>query len=165
MSRYVRLLNCIKRKRNPSWLTGSQRQALEELKDACRTPGSVNLCGSVGVGKTFLTWTFADEFGYDYFPHVSHFKHAEELSTAGVVVDNNLPDRRAHREVLKVLRFRNVQNAIIVTRGLVEDYTRYVELELDEADIEEVANNLTACGFFSQSLEATSLWYLINSNL
>lgn len=165
MSEFIRALNRIKAQRDSSWLTDSQHQALGELKDALRAPGTVNLCGSIGVGKTFLAWTLADELSYVYYPHLSLFEQSNDVNVVGVILDNSRPGRQAHREILKTLHFRGVRQAVIVTRRLIQDYTHYVELTLTQADIDKVRSNLATVGLFSQPAEVSSLWHLINSCL
>lgn len=165
MSEFIRALNRIKARRDSSWLTGSQRQALGELKEALRAPGTVNLCGSTGVGKTFLAWTLADELSYVYYPHPSLFEQSENLDVEGVILDNSQSARQAHREVLKTVHFRGVRHAVLITRRLVQDYTHYVELTLTRADIDKVRGSLATIGLFPQPAEVSHLWHLINSCL
>ena len=162
MSDFIRALNLIKTRRNSSWLTDSQREALQALQRALRLPGSVNLCGSPGVGKTFLAWTLADELGYTYFSDIHRFTEAEHLTTAGVILDNCRAERQAHRNTLKALHFRDVHYAVLITREIVCDYTRYVELRLTQADRARVWDNLTSIGLFRKRTETPDLWHLVN---
>jgi len=165
VSDFIRTLNVIKTHRDSSWLTDSQRRALAELKEALRAPGTVNLCGPVGVGKTFLAWTLADELDYIYFPHLCYFEQADDVDAVGVILDNGLSKRRFHREALKKLRFRGVRHAVFVTRQLIQDYTHYVELGLTEADVAQVRDNLASVGLFHLAPETSNLWHLINPYL
>lgn len=165
MSDFVRTLNLIKTRRNPTWLTPSQQEALAKLREALRAPGTVNLCGTAGVGKTFLAWTLADELGYVYFPHINRLEQSEDLHTTSVILDNCRPERQFHRDMLKELRFRSVRYAVLITRQIIHDYTRYVELSLTPADQDKVWNNLTTVGIFQKRTESPNLWYLVNSYL
>ena len=165
MSDLIRTLNVIKTRRDSSWLADSQQRALAELKEALRAPGTVNLCGPIGGGKTFLAWTLADELGYIYFSHLRYFEQADDVDAAGVILDNGWSKRRFHREALKMLRFRGVRHAVFVTRQLIQDYTHYVELRLTEADVTQVRDNLASVGIFHLATETPSLWHLINPYL
>jgi len=165
VSKFVRTLNLIKTHRNVEWLTPSQSRALAALKSALRVPGTVNLCGPAGVGKTFLAWILADELGYTYFPHQEHFTRAEKVATPGVIIDNGQPNRQSHRNALKALQLRDVARAVLITRELVHDYTRYVELHLSPEDREKVRHNLASVGHFTHNVEVPNLWYLVNPHL
>jgi DNA polymerase III delta prime subunit len=165
VSEFIRTLNLIKKHRNIDWLTPSQLQALDALKKTLHVPGTVNLCGPAGVGKTFLAWALADELGYTYFPHLKHFTQAKEIAAPGVIIDNNQPDRRSHRNALKALQFEGVMRAVLVTRELIHDYTHYVELRLSSEDRETVCRNLVSIGQFSHETEVSNLWYLVNPHL
>lgn len=165
MSDFIRALNLIKKQRNLTWLTASQQGAMAALQEALRVPGTVNLCGAAGVGKTFLAWTLADELSYTYFPHINRLEQVEDLHTTGVILDNCPPERQAHRNTLKTLRFRNVHYAVLITRQVIHDYTHYVELRLTPADQAKVQGNLTTLGLFREINETPNLWYLVNPHL
>ena len=165
MGDLIRVLNLIKTRRNPTWLTASQQEALTALREALRIPGTVNLCGAAGVGKTFLAWTLSDELGYTYLPHINRLEQVEDLHTTGVILDNCRPERQAHRNTLKVLRFRNVRHAVLITRQMIDDYTHYVELRLTPADQVKVQGNLTTIGLFREINEAPNLWHLVNPHM
>jgi MoxR-like ATPase len=165
VSDFIRTLNLIKTRRNSTWLTPSQQEALAELREALHMPGTVNLCGMAGVGKTFLAWTLADELGFAYFPHINRLEQGEDLQITGVILDNCRPERQVHRDTLKELRFRNVRYAVLITRQIIHDYTRYVELRLTPADQDKAWNNLTTIGIFQKRTEAPNLWYLVNPHL
>jgi hypothetical protein len=159
------MLNLIKTHRNIEWLTPSQSEALYALKKVLRVPGTVNLCGRAGVGKTFLAWALADDLGYAYFPHLKHFTQAEEIPASGVIIDNAKPDRQSHRNALKALQFQNVTRAVLVTRELIRDYTHYVELDLSPEDQEKVRHNLVSIGHLIHEVGVLNLWYLVNPHL
>jgi len=164
VSDFIRALNLIKTRRTPAWLTPSQQEALAALQEALRIPGTVNLFGATGVGKTFLGWTLADELGYTYFPHISRLEQLEDPQATGVILDNCQPERQAHRNTLKMLRFCNARYAVLITRQMVHDYTHYVELRLTPADQAKVCENLAPLGFFEIS-ETPNLWHLVNPHL
>jgi ribosomal protein L30/L7E len=165
MTDFIRTLNLIKTRRNLTWLTVSQQEALESLRQALRVPGTVNLFGGTGVGKTFLGWFVADELDYTYFPHLENLKQAEYSNTSSVVLDNCQSSRQAHRDVLKILGFHNINHAILITRQMIQDYTHYVELKLTPADLTKVQDNLASVGLFYEASEETNLWHLVNPYL
>lgn len=165
MSRFVRTLNLIKTHRTTAWLTPAQVQALSELREILRVPRTVNLCGSVGVGKTFLAWALADELNYAYFPHLRRFIQTEDIATSGVIIDNAEPSRQSHRDVLKTLQFRDMRCAVLITRQPIRDYTYYAELSLCAEDREKVCRNLADIGCFISDSRVPNLWYLVNPSL
>jgi len=165
VSDLIRTLNLIKTQRDLAWLTVSQREALTALQEALRVPGTVNLFGATGVGKTFLAWTLADELGYIYFPHLDHFERVEDLHTTGIILDNCCPDRQTHRHTLKTLSFQNVRYAVLITRQMIQDYTHYVELVLTPDDRAKAWENLTTLGIFREGKELPNLWHVVNPHL
>lgn len=164
MSDFVRALNLIKTKRDHTWLTPSQQKALAALERALKIPCTVNLFGAAGTGKTFLAWTLANNLGYAYFSHLEHFMTAD-WPNSGIVVDNCRPERKAHREMLKELSFRNIRHAVLVSRQLIRDYTHYVELNLTPDDQTKAWDNLAAIGIFRESKQVPNLWHLVNPYL
>lgn len=165
MSQLIRTMNLIKTHRSVEWLTPSQQRALLELEKSLRIPGTVNLSGATGVGKTFLAWILADKLGYAYFPHSECFSMTGRIETPGVIIDNNASDRRFHRNVLKTLQFTDIRYAVLITRQPFRDYTYLVELDLSQKDLEAARTNLSAIGLSLRSVEVTSLWDLINPYL
>lgn len=163
MSDFIRILNSIKTHWDLSWLTPSQQQCLTELQASLRVPGSINLFGKHGVGKTFLAWAVARENGLAYFPHLTLFEQAEIVDADGVIIDNCLPGRIEHREVLKALQFRGIRRAILITTELIHDYTHYCELTLTSDDIQKVLSNLETVGIYLNAIgEELDLWRLLN---
>lgn len=165
MSKFIHTLNLIKANRSREWLTPTQLQALNALKEALQLTGTVNLCGSAGVGKTFLAWILVDELDFAYFPHITHFCHRNKVRVPGVIIDNVAPDRQSHRTVLKALEFEGVKHAVLITRELILDYTHYVELSLSSRDHDTVSQNLANVGIFISDSQVSKLWYLVNPNL
>jgi len=163
MSDFVRILNSIKTHWDLSWLTPSQQQCLAELQASLRVPGSINLFGKHGVGKTFLAWAVARENGLAYFPHPALFEQAEIVDAEGVIIDNCLPGRIEHREVLKVLQLRGIKRSILITTELIHDYIHYCELTLTPDDMQKVLSNLETIGIYLDAIgEEQSLWGLLN---
>ena len=162
MSKFVRVLNAIKTHWDLSWLTDSQRQCLKEMQSQLRVPRTVNLYGRHGVGKTFLAWALAQESGLAYFPHLMVFRQTEGLGDDAVIIDNCLPVRSQHRNVLKALDFRGVKWAVLITSTLIQDYTHYCELLLTPDDISKVQDNLESIGIKTEVTDVSSLWSVVN---
>ena len=162
MSRFIRNLNLIKKYHDVEWLTPSQQRAFIALKDVLHMPCTVNMYGSPGVGKTFLAWVLANQIDYDYFPHFTCFIHTENTVLPRVIIDNADPSRKSHRDILKVLQFREVNRAILITRELIHDYTRYIELSLSSQDWTKVHKNLASIGFPISDSQPTNLWGTVN---
>jgi hypothetical protein len=166
MSDLIRRLNIIKRERRQKWLTHSQKIALSTIRRMLRIPGMVNLYGAAGVGKTFLAWTVADELNYIYLPHPSQLFQLNSSKPEGIILDNSVHTRLAHRELLKELQFLQIARAIIVTRKAIQDYISFVELDLSVSDQVKVIDNLTEVGIITTNTKQfTNLWYLVNPYL
>lgn len=165
MSDFIRLLNQIKTHRTEAWLTPSQAEAKAALCKSLRIPGTVNLFGSAGVGKTFLGWNLAEEAEYTYLPHVDRLADFQGAETKGLVVDSCPFSRAAHRDIRKHLSFKNIHRAVLITRRMIDDYTPYVELILDDRDLDKVIENLGSIGAFRDRASASNLWQLLNPYL
>ena len=165
MNAFIRTLNLIKTHRDMGWLTSSQLQALTALEKSLRVSGTVNLYGGPGVGKTFLAWSLADKMGYVYFPHLECLKRGNVAQGAAVIIDNGLHSRQFHRDILKILQFKRVSRAVLITRELVHDYTHYVPLFLHPEDLEKVRQNLGLIGCSTHDIGVNDLWHLINPYL
>lgn len=165
MSELIRTVNRIKAARDSSWLTTSQRHTWKELQEAIRIPGTVNLFGSIGVGKTFVAWHLVEQLGYAYFPHPTYLRRTEQADMPGVIIDNAESTRAVHREILKLLQFCQIRSAVLVTREPVEDYTRYVHLMLTEEDVDKVRMNLTAINIFPSADRVSDLWALVRGSI
>lgn len=161
MSDLIRILNSIKTHRTDAWLTPSQQDAQTAIKELLRVPQTIDLCGPAGSGKTFLAWYLADELGYFYLVHPGRLDQVEISGNQGLIIDNCRSDRRGHRDMLKVLQLGHVQRAVFVTRQIIQDYTRYVELKLTVSDQNKVCENLSTIGIFREPNTA-NLWHLVN---
>jgi MoxR-like ATPase len=162
MSEFIRVLNAIKRHWDPSWLTESQQRCLDELTAVLRVPRTVNLNGKHGVGKTFLAWALARESDFLYCPDLDAFQAADSLEATGVIIDNCLPTRAEHRDILRMLDFRGVKRAVLVTTALIQDDTHYCQLVLTPQDIAMVQDNLASIGTITEVNVVFSLWDVVN---
>lgn len=165
MSAYIRRLNAIKKACQSSWLTKSQKAALEMLVELSRAPGTVNLVGGVGVGKTFLAWLAARELNYQYVACPQQLTKLHGPPPKGIIVDNCHFTRTSHRELIKVVLSRQVPRAVFISRRIIQDYTHYVELSLTLADQSQVIWNLSSIGITVYDYEYENLWSIVSTNL
>jgi hypothetical protein len=166
MSQFIRHLNQIKNKRTFEWLTPSQRAALSSIKNVLQVPSTVNLFGPAGTGKTFLGWTLANVLSFAYLTHPDKIIQFNKLDHEGVVVDNCNSERNAHRELLKMIRFQQINHAVFITRRMIKDYTHFVELYVTAHDIETVQQNLIHAKIpLIHRDNPPNLWCLVNSSL
>lgn len=161
MNDLTRRLNQIKNNRVEAWLTPSQGECLAALRRLLRLPQTVNLCGKIGVGKTFLAWQLADSLNFSYFATPRSFERASAIPVPRVIIDNCTHSRVFHREALRLVRYRNITHTVFISRESIQDYTTLVELLLTPQDLETVSKNLLTQGI-SGSLQAPNLWYLVN---
>lgn len=162
MSAFVRNLNQIKTQYDATWVSPSQEKALNALIKAIRYPGTVNLWGPIGSGKTFLCWILARQMALTYVPHISFLDELALPQQNAVIVDNCLADRSSHRTLLNRLRMAGIQGAVLVSRELSQDYTRHVELMLTGEDLIQIRARLSTLGIFSSRTAIPNLWHLVN---
>lgn len=161
MSEFIRKLNAIKSGSSDEWLTPSQERAAKQIRLALQANATVNLFGAAGTGKTFLAWRLSEQLKFPYFAGLAQFMESK-VRNRGVIIDNCYSTRSAHRELLKSIGFRGILQAVLVSRRLVRDYTRYVELKLTSEDRERVLRNLTDIGLNVTVQDNESLWAIIN---
>lgn len=135
------------------------------LRKTLRIPGVVNLFGPVGVGKTFLGWSLADEIGYVYLPHIDYLADLQKQEINGLIVDNCASDRESHRDILKQISFQKIRHAVLITQQMIDDYTSYVELRLEAQDWDKVIENLRGIKVFRDPSSVSNLWQLLNPYL
>lgn len=136
---------------------------MAQVTQLLRFPGHINLYGSFGVGKTFLTWFVAEQLGYLYLPHPTKLVASDNLSLAGVVIDNCSSQRSAHRELLKELSFFGINRSLLITRTMFQDYSYFVHLSLTDEDQLQVRLNVARIGCMLAAENTGNLWSLINS--
>jgi hypothetical protein len=107
----------------------------------------------------------ADQLNYGYISHPEELGQVSRSELKGVVVDNCRPNRLAHRDLLKELRFHGIPHAVLVTRQMIYDYTHYVELHLTKEDEAQVQANLISVGIVLMRTNQLNLWHLVNPYL
>ncbi|MCK4443525.1 MAG: hypothetical protein KAW09_03210 [Thermoplasmata archaeon] len=141
MSRFIEILNTIKRNFGRDWLTPSQESV---LGDCMRFLGSyflVNIYGENGVGKTFLGWVMAKEGLASYFPSYGEFKGAEDKLRT-VIIDECKPERRFVRSVRDMAIRKGLDSVILISEKEADPDVPSFQLELTADDIKCVKGNL-----------------------
>lgn len=165
MSTYIRILNRIKSAAGALCLTPSQIACWSRIEERLLYPGIVNFYGPCGAGKTFLGWTLAAENKAVYVVHPDKLsgiiRETSFTDNTIVFVDNVSEDRLAFRRVLIDLESADNHRAVIVTRYPADDYVFRAELELTEADIERVRQNLKQLGFTVAQSDWRDLWHVL----
>jgi hypothetical protein len=165
VSEFIQRTNAIKKGYQPDWLTPSQQTVLEKINELRRVPGTINVVGGIGSGKTFLAWVMANQLSYQYIPSALHITHYDR-NYAGAIVDNCHFSRTSHRELLKAIQFEKIPSAVLISRQLIQDYTHYVELSLTPVDQQKVIWNLASVGIITLvEREHSNLWSILNEHL
>jgi len=137
MSKYIELINQIKEKSTSDWLTHSQRDIFSQLSSRYQTHKVINLYGSEGVGKTFVSWICHKELN---FLHTMDISDVRNVNT--VVLDNFGNSRSQARSLRPLMKQNGIGRVIVLTRQRVPDDIVHLELELDEDDVKEFCHNL-----------------------
>lgn len=158
MSEFIHRINRIKTQCDATWLTPSQKIAVDQLRRLLQTPTFVNLYGRNGVGKTFLAWQFADEMQFNYITHPNKLPNGKRP----IIVDNCLSSRQQYRALLKEFSFRGIDKAILLSRNAIDDYVGIVPLLLTEQDLSIVEEHLRLVGLTVKRPQVPNLWHLVN---
>lgn len=160
MSRYIRLLNCVKTNIAALPLTCSQIVCRTRIEERLAYPGVVNLYGPPGTGKTVLGWMLSNDGDGVYVVHPTHQK-AIILQTERIVfIDNAEAERSAFRRLIGDLESAGIQRAVIVTRTPADDYVFRTELNLTDDDIGIAQKNLLKLGYPINQARFPTLWHL-----
>jgi len=128
------------------------------IEDRLRYPGTVNLYGLHGVGKTVLGWAMAASGRVVYVTHPARLKESS-LSIASVLfLDNIESERTTFRRLSGILEDHRVEKAIVVTHAPVDDYVFRIELQLADEDILTVQRNLEYLGYPIYESGWNNLW-------
>ncbi|WP_423792369.1 hypothetical protein ACPB8Q_06480 [Methanocaldococcus indicus] len=135
---YIVLINYIKNNYSFNWLTNSQKNAYNILKEYLIYDDVINLYGKRGVGKTFLGWVFAKNNNFIYFENEDAFRNYKVKTKINAIIDNgSLKDGREIRRMVSL----KTNKVIYISRKKILDYG--IELKLDLNDVEHVLNNLS----------------------
>lgn len=134
------------------------------IEERLAYPGAVNLYGLHGVGKTFLGWTLAAEHKAIYVAHESKLQDIAQqrisvMRDSIVIIDNASEDRAGFRRTMVSLESLGDPRAVVITNRPVDDYVFGSRLDLTEADIQKVKENLESLGFRLESGDWRDLWH------
>jgi hypothetical protein len=163
MNRFVDILNIIRQKANPNWLTPSQQAAYHLLRERLNFLDEVNLWGGQGVGKTFLGWVLRAQGLAIFAPRLEDVGQEQALPLQRTIVVDNLDWRRtAVREALHHCRSHGYDKIVLITNEFVQDQVATVEVALTDDDIAQVAANLRSIGVAPYNDTPHSLWDLVS---
>lgn len=167
MSRWLRLVDDLKRQAGEESLTPSQRQVWQTLCDWLRFPQRVNLWGPVGCGKTYAAWIVAQSIGATHVPLPERLDDLEP-DTEIVLIDN-APDNEADvRRLWARCNLLGVRSVVVITRQPVAIPLRSVMLAAPTSeDRRQVSRTLMRLGYRAPSpdVECPSLWTYLRQSM
>jgi len=116
MSRMLVLLNLLKSQASQSLLTNSQLTVYQNVLQVLRFPGTLNLHGPAGSGKTFLAWALSRSTNIRYFPSPAAFDDRAARPVASVIVDNTDAATRHVRDLLAISQRKGAHTLLFITR-------------------------------------------------
>lgn len=141
MSRLVDFQNRIRRRCSPEWLSPSQKQTSNRLRELLSFQDTVNLHGPPGAGKTFMTWVLGEEvFTCPYF-ELSKLKRKGTDQRTLTVVDHHPHSRSTVRQTLSTLHGLAYKKILLVSDEPVADQIPSCQLALRELDKAEIYQN------------------------
>ena len=158
MSLYVQWVNDIKRHCSSKWLTDSQTQAFEAIRNNWAGEPFVCLYGASGSGKTFIGHLLVKECGYLYTQDLREVSEGDHQ----IVLDGG-EYSRLMRPLLQNMGWKRI---IMLMRKVPRDPMPTVHLSLTERDVKQFQNTATRNHIiptFQCSLETTDLNQWIRS--
>jgi len=142
-------LNTLKQIQHQKYLTESQQEALETIKQH-RDNGEIyiNLYGPKGAGKTFLCWALQTN-GWTY-----HQTFHNRVNNPAVIYDHGSRERRATRELRNNVELNGVACVVYVTRKPAEEVYPRVELTPSAPHYETVAATWEELGLNTEDAPA-----------
>lgn len=126
-------------------LTPSQSSAQNAILNSIETwEQYINLCGTPGAGKTFVTHALHHRADLHYFPDPACYDaHVSQNSV--VAIDNAPETRQEARRLYDRIRwgqkdYTGPRNVILITREPIDDAVRRIELTLTDTDIVHIEN-------------------------
>lgn len=177
MSRWVDVLNRLRRDAGPGSLVAAQSDAAAGVAALLRTHDVVNINGVAGSGKTYLGWALARATGASQagspaklallVPRARPRSHAHGVGpwmnadlTDVIIVDNCPETRLGARSVVDDARAHGFRRVVLLTRAAVPDQIVKVSLQLGDGDARAICMALAAHGW-SPSMDRTghfTLW-------
>lgn len=165
MSRFIHLLNTIKKNIAHLPLTPSQERCVLLIQERLLYPGVVNLYGLTGVGKTMLGWHMAWHQQATYVVGPDDAKQANLLDSSVVLVDNVGADRTTFRRLMAKLELTQAERLIVFTDSPVDDYVFRIELVLSDEDVSVVQTNFERLGYRVTQQSYANLWHLVRQTI
>jgi hypothetical protein len=142
MSRLVDFQNRIRRRFRPEWLSLSQKQTYDHLKQLLSFQNTVNLYGPSGVGKTFLVWVLGQEVSTCfYFFNLKQLEGKATDQTTIAVVDPHPWQRSIVRQTLSTLHGLGYKKILLVSQEPVADQIPSCQLSLNQSDLVKIYQN------------------------
>lgn len=143
MSRLVEFRNRIQHHFRREWLCPSQKQVYAHLQELLVFQDAVNLCGSSGSGKTFLTWLLEKELSVPvcFLAEVEEAAEQNLMDAAVAIADPHSAERPAIRQSLAQLRGWGYKKVIFVSDEPTADQLPVCQLILTNTDLIKVHQN------------------------
>lgn len=143
MSRLVEFRNRIHHQFRREWLSPSQEQAYTRLKNLLVFQDAVNLCGSSGSGKTFLTWNLGKELSVSvcFLAGVEQVAEQRVANATVAIVDPHSPERSVIRATLAQLHRLGYKKVIFVSDEPTTDQIPICQLILTSRDLSKIHQN------------------------
>ena len=141
MSRLVDFQNRIRRHLNPGWLSPSQKETYNRIQQLLCFQDTINLCGSSGVGKTFVTWVLGQEISISLYSNFTDLEAKATDKKTLAVVDPHPESRSLVRQTLSTLHGLGYRKIILVSNEPVVDQIPSCPLSLTQADFSKIYQN------------------------
>lgn len=115
MSRMLVLLNLLKSQANQGLLTNSQLATSQNVLQLLRFPGTLNLYGPAGSGKTFLAWVLSRSTTIGYYPSPAAFDDRAVRPVDSAIVDNAGATARHVRDLLAISQRKGTHTLLFIT--------------------------------------------------
>lgn len=163
MSRWMQLVSEMKRRPPAQYLTPTQRQVFDELREVLRYPNRINLYGPCGSGKTYLAWAIVSAMGAI---HITLPELVEELEPGHdcIIVDNVLHHEDSVRRILAQTDLLGASSTVLISQAPVAIAMRKIELPLPTADeVAQVLQTYWRLGYYQQQdlPEQPNLWQIL----
>ena len=141
MSKYLRLINCIKRHCEITWATPSQEAIISLISLHYSSHKVINIFGEQGSGKTFLGWLLQKN-GYGRYMNYSE-EFDRSLLYEKMVLDN-APTEKFKTRSLRSYLFESdhCKQLVLLTTLPVEDDVPKLQLHLTDDDKAKFKQNM-----------------------
>jgi hypothetical protein len=141
MSRLIEFRNRIYLHRRLEWLSPSQKQTYDRLRQLLSFQDTVNLYGARGAGKTFLTWVLSQEVSTSFYSNLDKLEREATDRTTLAVVDPHPSLRSIVRGTLSNLHGLGYSRILLVSEEPVADQIPLCQLALAPTDFTKISQN------------------------